>query len=222
VVNGIHDMGGMQGFGRVERDPDDPPFHADWERNVIGINMATLCQGLYDVDENRYARELMEPHAALTSSYFAQLYAAMETCLVDHGVVSYEEIDARAAEFLRDPDRPVERPSPEAEAEVLSRVLPLSRQRTVQRAPRFAVGDEVTTRRTNPVGHTRLPRYARGRTGVVTVVHNAYVLPDTNAHDLGEQPEHLYQVRFEASELWGDDIDGPGTVAIDVWESYLL
>ncbi len=87
--------------------------------------------------------------------------------------------------------------------------------------PRFVVGDRVCTKNINPPGHTRLPRYARGKAGVIQIVHGSHVFPDTNAHGLGPQPQGIYSVRFESRELWGDDTEGPGQVFLDLWDAYL-
>jgi nitrile hydratase subunit beta len=221
-MKGIHDVGGMRGFGPVRVDPDEPRFHADWERRVLGLNMATLVQDLYNVDENRFARERIPPAEALTSTYWELLLRAMETCLVERGIVSAAEIEARVAELAADPGRPTAAPGPEVEAAVLQRMAGgLSRQRTVGRTARFAPGDAVVTRRAVVDGHSRLPDYARGRRGVVERVHEAYVLPDANAHGGGERPEQLYLVRFTGAELWGAPPGGPGSVSMDLWESYL-
>ena len=93
--------------------------------------------------------------------------------------------------------------------------------RPLPKPPRYVVGDVVRARNINPTGHTRLPRYARGHVGVISHDHGGHVFPDTNAHGLGEQPQPLYQVRFEAAELWGPDADGRGAVYLDLWETYL-
>jgi nitrile hydratase len=219
-VKGIHDVGGMAGFGPVRVVPDEPRFAGDWEKRVLGLNMATLVQELYNVDENRWARERIPPAVALTSSYWQLLLMAMETCLHEHGIVTRDELSARVAELEADPGRVAEAPGPEVEAAVRQRMAGgLSRERAVDRAPRFAVGDPVVTQRALAPGHHRLPDYARGRRGVVAIVHPAYVTPDANAHGQGEQPEHLYHVTFTAAELWG--ATGPGTVGLDLWERYL-
>jgi nitrile hydratase len=221
-VKGIHDVGGMRGFGHVRVDADEPRFGADWERRVLGLNMATLVQDLYNVDENRFARERIRPATALTSTYWQLLLTAMETCLVEGGYVSAGEIEARVAELAADPGRRPPAPGPDVEGRVEARMAGgLSRQRTVERPPRFAVGDVVTTRRTVAEGHTRLPDYARGRLGVVERVHDPYVLPDANAHGGGERPEHVYLVRFTGEELWGEADGRPASVSMDLWESYL-
>lgn len=221
-MRGTHDMGGVRGFGPVPRH-EDHRFDAAWERRAFGLNMGTLGVGLYNVDENRYARERMAPGAYLTSSYFEQLLAAVETCLVEGGVLSLTEIDDRTDRFLADPDAEVDRAvSDDVEAAVLARLSAgISRQRRAEGTPRFAVGDRVVARRGNPAGHSRLPTYVQGCRGRVAALRGTYVLPDTNAHGLGEQPEPLYAVAFPATELWGPDADARASTSVDLWERYL-
>ena len=145
---------------------------------------------------------------------------AMESLLVEKGVLGREEIDARAEQYARDPDAP----RPTRQDPAVARVTGRGRgfvPRSDGPAPRFAPGDRVVTRNVHPTGHTRLPRYARGRRGLIERVHGVHTFPDTDAHGLGPQPHALYSVRFEAEELWGPSADGRGGVYLDLWESYL-
>lgn len=221
-MRGVHDLGGTRGFGPVRID-EKLRFGEDWERRVFGLNMGTLGVGLYNVDQNRYARERMEPAAYLTASYYEQLLAAVETCLVEADIVSVAEIDGRASEILHGGERDFNRNvPPEVEAAVMERLSAgISRQRDELRPPRFAVGDAVTAGRRNTAGHTRLPTYVQGCHGEVTRVRPTYVLPDTSAHGQGEQPEPVYAVAFAATELWGDEADPRCSVSVELWERYL-
>lgn len=186
-MDGIHDMGGMQGFGAVPYSPEERPFHEAWERRALVV--AALAQRAVgaNVDEFRHAIERIPPADYLTATYFGRWIRAAET-LVAEG----------------------ERPQP----------APGTR-RDVDRPPRFAVGDRVRARGHGSPGHTRLPAYCRGRSGAVALVHPSFVLPDTNAHRQGENPEYVYAVRFSGRELWGGDADPGLAVHVDLFESYL-
>ena len=224
-MNGPHDMGGMHGFGRVEPEQNEPVFHADWEKTVLTSSGAIRSRGLVNIDEFRHAIERMPPAEYLGSSYYARWLNALERVLVEKGVVTAQELSDRAALLEANPDyqtpqgpipslaeQPVARPSAQAARAAYQRPGP---------DPRFAVGDRVRSRNVHPTGHTRLPRYARGKRGTIQQVRGIYVFPDTHAHGLGEQPQPLYTVAFEGRELWGDSTEAREIVHIDLWESYL-
>ncbi len=209
-MNGIHDLGGMHGFGTVETEANEPVFHAPWEGRLFALTNLCLGLGIGNIDRFRHAIERLPPVSYLTSGYYGRWLAAIETLLEEEGMVRRCEIDAR--------DRGEESPAAKVE---LPSPTPGASRRTVAAAPRFAVGQQVRARNINPSGHTRLPRYARGKCGVIARVHPAWVFPDTNAHGRGENPQYAYAVRFAATELWGPDAE-PGTaVHVDLFESYL-
>src|SRR5262245_52471673 len=218
-MNGVHDMGGMHGFGPVER--DEAAFHGDWEKRVHAMRTLTGGIAVRNIDEARHAIERMDPAAYLRSSYYERWLAALETGLVEHGVLDPAEIAPRVERYQRDPGAATPTRSDPAAAERATAPQPADQPRLAGPAPRFAPGDRVVARNVHPPGHTRLPRYARGRRGFIDRVHGIHTFPDTNAHGLGPQPHPLYSVRFEAAELWGPSADGPGSVYIDLWESYL-
>jgi nitrile hydratase len=221
-VNGVHDMGGMHGFGPVEREENEPVFHAEWEGRVAGINRAAQAQGVYNLDEFRHGIERMNPAAYLESTYYERWLATAERNLIEKGVITPDELEAKVA-ALREQSAAVPRREDPAQAERIAQRL--SRRPAFRRegtaAPRFKVGDAVRTRNVHPTGHTRLPRYARGRRGVIVRYYGGYVFPDTNAHGQGEQPQPLYCVRFEARELWDASSEPGEYVHLDLWESYL-
>ncbi len=216
-MNGGQDLGGGHGFGPVVPEPDEPVFHGEWEKRVFALAMAMGFTGAWNLDGSRAARESLPPAEYLSSSYYKIWLEALEKQILANGLATRDEIAAGRAST---PAAPV--------ARVLAADSLAPRFRAgfpSDRAPeapaRFAVGDPVVTRVMNPVGHTRLPRYARGRRGRVEAVHGAFVFPDTNAAKAGENPAWLYTVAFEAAELWGADADPGGRVTIAAFEPYL-
>jgi nitrile hydratase beta subunit len=219
-MDGVHDLGGMHGFGPVERDPDEPPFHGRWEAVMVAIQRAGRTAGLYNIDEFRHGIERMDPAHYLGSSYFEHWLDGIARVLDDKGVVTSEEMDARMAALRTRPEAPAA--SPPAAPVQRRRGENETSFREATAPPRFAVGMPVVTRNMHPPGHTRLPRYARGERGVIAAHRGCHVFPDANAHGLGEQPQHVYGVRFDARELWGEAAEPNQHVYIDLWESYLL
>jgi nitrile hydratase len=222
-MNGGHDLGGVQGLGRVEREAHEPAFHSPWEQSVFGILWATFGTGLYNLDEFRHGIERMHPVDYLTSRYYEHWLHTMEQNLIAKGYMTAQELDAKTQQFLANPSAPVPRTE---NAELTERLAKLayegaSTSRHVDTPPRFRVGDRVVARNSNPTGHTRLARYVRGKHGVVDCVYEAYVFPDTNAHGQGENPQYVYRVRFDGRELWGDTAEPNQVLYFDVWESYL-
>ena len=216
-MNGPHDLGGQMGFGPVAPEPDEPYFHAGWERRALGVTLCAGALGAWTLDESRHARESLHPADYYSSSYYEIWIKALERLLARHGFVSAAELETgEASPGGAAPKRVLKAADVPA---VLARGGPCDRP--VEAAPRFAAGQRVRTRNMHPAGHTRLPRYARGRTGVVETVHEGFVFPDTNAHGMGEQPQRVYTVVFDGRELWGDAADPSLTVSIDAWESYL-
>jgi nitrile hydratase len=216
-MNGAQDLGGMMGFGCIDMEPDEPWFHAEWERRAFGLTLAMGFTGAWNLDMSRHARESLPPAEYLASSYYEIWTKGLEKLVVRTGLVSPEELAAGRA--FNEP-APVKRVlKAEDVAEALARGGPADRVAT--NPARFAVGDRVLTRNMHPRGHTRLPRYARAKQGVIERVHGAHVFPDTNAHGEGEDPQWLYTVRFSGRELWGEEADASLVVSIDAWESYL-
>ncbi|RZT85896.1 nitrile hydratase [Pseudonocardia sediminis] len=216
-MNGAHDLGGTMGFGEVVPEVDEPVFHTDWERRAMAVTLAGAMLGRWTLDESRHVRENRPPATYLTSAYYRIWLDALESLLVAHGLVGADELaDGRAH---RPGDDGVTAVSPGTVTRVLARGAPTERR--AEGTPAFAVGQAVRARNIHPGGHTRLPRYVRGHRGTVELVHGAHVLPDTNAHGGGENPEWLYTVRFAGTELWGEAADPSVEVSVDAWESYL-
>ena len=215
-MNGIHDMGGMHGFGPAEREANEPVFHAPWEARLFAIRHAMGAWGKWNIDGSRYAREIIPPLEYLRMSYYERWLAGLVTQMIDAGLVSEDEV--RNARPAPGSSKMTPALAPSAVDRVLARSPSL---RDVPAEPRFKLGDSVRTHNINPVGHTRLPRYARGKLGTVVRYHGVHVFPDTSAHGLGEQPQPLYGVRFEGTELWGETANRRDAVHLDLWESYL-
>ena len=216
-MNGIHDLGGMTCFGPVSREEGEPVFHAAWERRVFAMNMAALAF-VGPVDRARHAIERMDPVQYLTTTYYEHWLAAIVTMLKDLGYATQQEIETgRAADI-----QPTPFPAPNAqEIEGLVRHGMKATRDDGRTDARFTVGQSVRARNIETAGHTRLPRYVRGRIGVVAAYRGSHVFPDTLAHDRGENAQPLYTVRFEARELWGDNVQRRDCVYIDLWEDYL-
>jgi nitrile hydratase len=216
-MNGVHDMGGMHGLGPVAPEPHEPLFHAPWEARALAVTVAAGALGRWTLDATRLARERIPGPDYLRMVYYEKWITALEALVVQSGLVTPEELaGGRLAPGASRAATPL---TAEAIEAILARGGPTLRETTV--APRFAVGDAVRARNLNPIGHTRLPRYVRGRSGVISRLHGAHVFPDANAHGAGEQPQPLYQVSFDAAELWGPETPWRGGVALDLWESYL-
>jgi nitrile hydratase beta subunit len=214
-MNGPQDLGGQMGFGPVAPERNEPVFHADWERRALGVTLAAGAMGHWTIDESRHARESLHPADYYASSYYEIWIKALEVLLQRHGFVAAEELSAGRGLVKGTTPRRV------LEAADVPRTLARACSRPVPEAALYGTGDRVRTRNFHPTGHTRLPRYARARTGVIEAVRGGFVFPDTNAHGRGENPEWLYTVVFDAAEIWGEGSDPSLTISIDAWESYL-
>lgn len=213
-MNGVHDMGGMHGLGPVAPEADEPVFHTDWERRVFAMAIASPTRS--NIDEGRHQRELIPGPDYLRMSYYEKWLEGLTALLIKGGFVTPEELAAGRA----DPAAPKATPrlAPDAVEPALTRQGSYIRDGA---APRFAPGDTVRARNLNPEGHTRLPRYVRGRSGVIEQLHGVHVFPDSQAHGRGEDPRPLYRVRFSARELWGPEASPRDSVSLDLWEPYL-
>jgi len=218
-VNGPQDLGGQAGFGPIAPEADEPVFHARWEARALGLTLAAGALGRWSIDESRHARESLHPADYYASSYYAIWIKALETLLLRHGLVTRDELRAGnpGGDAVREGERRVLRAA--GVPGMLARRTPYARE--IAQAPAFAPGDRVRTAVMHPPGHTRLPRYARGKLGTVERVNGAHVFPDSNAHGRGEAPQWLYTVVFDAAEIWGRDADPAQRLSIDAWESYL-
>jgi nitrile hydratase len=218
-MNGIHDMGGMHGFGPVVRDTGEPHRLTEWEARVEAILDLVESQGIFNIDEFRHGIEQMQPAHYLRASYFERWLATIEYNLLQKGVLAAGEVDARTNLLSQQPSAGL--PEPGGVRSWNPAPQPTPEPPAAPSAPRYSIGEPVRVRNIHPEQHTRMPRYVRGKRGTIHMVHDPEVFPDTHAHARGENPQAVYNVRFEARELWGDSAEGRQTVSIDLWESYL-
>jgi nitrile hydratase len=215
-MDGVHDMGGMDGFGKVEPEPNEPVFHAAWEGRVLAMQRAMGYAGAWHIDMARFAQERLPPPVYLTVSYYQRWALAMETNVVERGYVGADEL---AAGHALHPGKPLDR---KLTTDVVKQGMTRgSFYRQAHASARFKAGDRVRTKNIHPATHTRLPRYARDKIGVVQLVHGCQAFPDAVAIDKGDDPQWLYTVVFEGTELWGPDAEAGLTVSIDAFEPYL-
>jgi nitrile hydratase subunit beta len=216
-MNGVHDMGGLQDMGPIRHEKDEPVFHAAWEGRVYAINASLRAIGKWNLDAQRHQTELLPPADYLRMTYYERWLQINEELSVIHGLVTPTE----RASGRPEPGSVKATPALTAAiaARPPSRGIPSSRDPKVR--PQFKVGQRVRARNMNPPGHTRVPRYARGKYGTITRDHGVYTFPDTNAHFQGEKRQHVYSVRFLARELWGDHASPRDSVHLDMWDDYL-
>ncbi len=217
-MNGGQDLGGMHGLGPINPEHNEPVFHAEWERTAFALTLACGFLGQWNIDKARHARESMHPAKYMTSSYYQIWTEGLIKLLLNAGMVVPGEVhigkqEVAARNLHRGPVSADDVPG------ILNKGGPSQRELDV--APKFEKGTKVRAIRMNPRQHTRLPRYLRGCAGEIVMHHGGHVFPDTNAHDQGENPQHLYTVRFAARELWGNQANPKDAMHADLWESYL-
>ena len=214
-MNGAQDMGGMTSFGPVHPPADEPLFHAEWEKRVLGLVLAVGALGAWNLDMNRSMRESLRPDIYWSITYYNIWITALTALCLKHGLVTAAELESG------EPQAPVAKRAVGSERMRALIASGTPYDRPASAPPAFACGDRVRARNIHPAGHTRLPRYVRGRLGVVEAVRGCFVYPDSNAHGGGEAPQHCYTVRFEGTELWGAASDPGLSVSVDAFEAYL-
>ncbi len=206
-MDGIHDLGGMTGFGRVEVEPNEPVFHERWEARAFALNgIGIRAIKAYNVHEYRHAVERLAPAHYLAAPYYERWFTAIASLMVEKGVVSHAELERRAGGHF-----------PLAQAPVFADACEVK----VTNQPRFSQGDRVITRDIHPAGHTRMPRYVRGKVGTIVRCAPAFEFPDLAGHAMTAHVEPTYLVEFAAADLWPNAGDAQQSVVIDLWESYL-
>ena len=216
-MNGVHDMGGMDGFGKVEIEPNEPVFHAEWEARTMALVRAMGAAGAFNIDTSRFYREALPPHVYLSSSYYKKWLLGLEDLLLDKGFITADEVKAGHALAPPKPLRRGKLTHDNVEATMVRGKF----GRPAPQPAKFKAGDRVRARNIHPATHTRLPRYARGKLGVVEMCHGCHMYPDSVATDRGDDPQWLYTVVFESRELWGPDSDPTLKISIDAFETYL-
>ena len=216
-MNGIHDMGGMDGFGHVEAEPNEPMFHHEWEGRVLAMTRAMGAAGAFNIDASRFYREALPPEVYMSSSYYQKWLLGLEDVLVANCYLTIDEVKAARASA---PPKPLKHGK--FTQDQVERVMARGAfGRAAAAAAKFKAGDRVRAKNIHPATHTRLPRYVRGHVGVVERDHGCHVFPDSVAHDKGENPQWLYTVVFDGAELWGADGDPTLKVSVEAFEPYL-
>jgi nitrile hydratase subunit beta len=216
-MNGVHDMGGMHGMGPIQPEKNEPVFHEKWEGRSYAITRAMGAWGKWNLDATRFQREQIAPVDYFRMSYYERWIVALVELMLKTGMVTRAEL----ASGKPDPGSAKRRPPLTAQKVPILVSKGIPARRDVPVAASFQAGQRVRARNINPVGHTRLPRYARGRAGTVDRDHGVFLFPDTNALFLGEKPQHVYSVRFAARELWGNQAAPQDSVYVDLWDDYL-
>jgi nitrile hydratase beta subunit len=215
-MNGVHDLGGMHGMGPIPREENEPVFHHAWEGRVYALDRSLAAHQRWTLDAWRHDIELLPPADYLRMSYYEKWLAAMERRVVRYGFLTPEEL--KSGKAARDSAKAVPALTV-AMAINYKRNLPSPRDPSIK--PLFHPGQRVRARNLHPAGHTRLPRYARGKSGEIARDHGVHDFPDTSAAGLGPKRQHLYSVRFAARELWGEAASPRDSVYIDLWDDYL-
>ena len=216
-MNGVHDMGGMHGHGPIAPEQDEPLWHAPWEARMFAMRRGGTFPPGFNIDRWRHVRELIPPYLYLVRSYYDHWYMSYVAALLHSGMATREEIESGHAAPGTAKRNDAMRPDQVWKTQKTGGVF----ARAIEAPPLFAIGQRVRARNINPTGHTRVPRYVRGKVGVVQLHHGGHVLPDSNAHLQGEAPEHLYTVAFSMRVLWGPEASSRDEALADLWESYL-
>jgi len=215
-MNGVHDMGGMHGMGPVTVEKREPVFHWAWEGRVFALRLACIFHGKWNGNMNRYAVERMPPAAYLAATYYERVLFGLETLLVEQGLITAKELETGCSEGKAGVAGTL---GIDGIGKLLSTRIRARREEQV--APKFKAGDRVLARNIHPAGHTRLPRYARGRRGVIDRDYGVFVFPDSSAMTRDPKPQHLYGVRFAAQELWGASSSMRDSVYVNLWDDHL-
>ena len=217
-MNGVQDMGGMDNFGPIDIEANEPIFHDSWERQMFSLVIALLPLGKFHVDEIRRLTELIPPAQYLSAKYYEKWLISTEQVLLEKNLLTEEELESGKADknhVLNDVEA--------APAEMIQFAMtnPMPANLDLDIPAKFKSGDKILAKNINPLHHTRIPRYIRGKQGIVERDHGVFLLPDTNAHGGPDKPQHVYTVRFEGRELWGEDAPAKDAVFIDLFDDYM-
>jgi nitrile hydratase subunit beta len=217
-MNSIHDIGGMDNFGPVVVEKDEPVFHDDWERQVFSLLIALLPAGYFSVDEIRRATEMIPPVDYLQSQYYEKWLLSLETLLLEKDVLTKEEMQSGKS-IRQEGGNKLPAVAKEMLQFAMTNPIPASLDLDIE--AKYKAGDQVKAKNINPLHHTRLPRYIRGKSGTVERDHGVFLLPDTNAYGGPDKPQHVYTVRFSARDIWGDDAPAKDSICIDLFDDYM-
>lgn len=217
-MNSVHDMGGLENYGPVLAEENEPVFHEDWERHIFSLTLALLPAGYCAIDEIRRITESMPPVEYLQSKYYEKWLYALEALLIEKDVLTPEEIEKGRS--IRKEGGNSKPPVPREVIEY-AMTQPMRVDLDLDLPAKFKAGDKVLAKNMHPTHHTRIPIYIRGRQGEVVEDHGVFLLPDTNAHGGPDKPQHVYSVRFLATDLWGEDAPVKDSVCIDLFDDYM-
>lgn len=223
-MNGVHDLGGTDGLGPVIVEENEPVFHADWEKASFGMFPFPFAAGWFNIDKFRHGIEQMHPAHYLLSPYYEHWAHTAEHHGVEVGALDPEEVEKRTRHFLEHPDEPLpDTKNPDLVAFIEAAVRGgVSPRRDLDAPAKFKVGDRVRIRDDSPKGHTRRARYVRGKVGTIELHHGTFVYPDSAGNGGPDDPQHVYTIRFDGTDLWGPDYAEENTVVyFDAWEPYL-
>ncbi len=227
-MNSMHDVGGSDGFGPIPIEPHEPVFHEDWEARMRAIDALVTRRGIYNVDETRHAIERINPVYYLGSSYYQIWLLRMEALLIEKGVLTKEELEGRMKELT--PDPPVSHLQPFRK--LMSYTASAQRNRIIPgmsgseckegvKQPKYSRGDRVRVKVSSPLGHTRVPRYVRGREGIIEKLHGYYHIPDVRVETGIKVYQPVYLVCFRARDLWGEGASPKDKLYIEMYEDYI-
>jgi nitrile hydratase len=231
-MNGIHDLGGMHGFGKISHTPDEPVFRSEWEGRVCAMFLSVSGAGYMNIDEWRHAMERMDPVQYLSVSYYEHWLHGMETLLYEKGIIAVADLEAKISQIKGSEarhrseaiaDRREQSGPTVLTSDMVAGALKVGKTSRVD-VPveaRFKVGQRVRARNLHPLGHTRLTRYVRGKVGIVEADYGVFTLPDTMAHGNIPTPQHVYRVSFTAHELWGPEANPKNSYRVGLWDDYL-
>jgi nitrile hydratase beta subunit len=217
-MNGVHDLGGMDNFGPIVREENEPVFHEDWERRIFALTIAIFPAGYCQADEIRRTTENIAPPVYLQAKYYQKWLLAMESIALEKDILTKEEIETGRS--IRG-EGGSKLPAVPKEMIEYAFANPLPANVDIEITPKFKSGDQIVAKNIHPLHHTRLPRFIRGRQGIVEKDHGVFLLADTNAYGGPDKPQHVYTVKFTARELWGGDAPAKDTVCIDLHDDYM-
>lgn len=223
-MDGVHDLGGRHGLGAINPEPDEPVFHYDWERSILVMFPAMAMAGAFNLDQFRSGMEQIPPAEYLQATYYEHWLHSMIHYGTEAGIIDPEDLQRRTRHYLDNPQESAPKAAKPDMVATLEQLIPTGDdyRRETDAPAKYGVGDTVRVLPDVSTTHTRRAGYVRGRVGEVVAAHGAYVYPDSNALGLGEDPHHLYTVRFTSQELWGDEPGAANSVVhIDLWEPYL-